>query len=167
MNNKITGSLACLASVFSAMAAQAQVKDQAFKNWTVYSTTVDAKKVCYMTSYPTKKTGNTKQRGLGYFIVTNISNTKDETSVSSGYPYQPGSKVSVTFDNNKNYSMSLIKDEIAWIKNEKTEKEFIGQLKMRKSMNVKGISAKGTYSVDQYTLAGFSSAYSRMKALCK
>lgn len=153
--------------VLSAGAAYAQVKDQTFKHWTVYSTTMDGKKLCYMTSYPQEKTGNTKKRSAPYFIVTSINGTTDESSVSSGYPYKLHGKVMLTFDKKQTYWMSLIKDEIAWMKDDKMERELVRLLKRSNALDVKGISTKGTYSVDHYSLAGFSSAYDRMKALCK
>lgn len=149
------------------MAVGAQTKDQSFKNWTTYTTTIDNKKLCYVTSAAEKKTGNTVKRGGSYFIVTNISSNIDEVSVSSGYPYKENSKVKLTFDNGKTYFMSLIKGEIAWIKEEKLEREVVSLLKSKKYIDVKGVSTKGTYSVDRYSLIGFSSAYNRMKSLCK
>jgi hypothetical protein len=155
-------SLALLSS-----ATQAQVKDKEFKAWTVYSTTLEDRKLCYIFASPEKKTGNTTKRGAPYFIVTNISDTIDEVSNSAGYPYKAHSKVTVTFDNQKTYAMSQIKGEIAWIQDEKIEREFVGVLKKQNWIDVKGISTKGTYSVDRYSLLGFSDAYGRMKSLCK
>lgn len=154
-------------TVMGAGPAHAQVKDQAFKHWTVYSTTLEGKKLCYMTSYPQKKTGNTSKRSDAYFIVTSINANTDESSVSSGYPYKLNSKVILTFDKKDTYWMSLIKDEIAWIKDDKMERELVRLLRRSSEVSVKGISTKGTYSVDHYSLAGFSSAYDRMKSLCK
>ena len=145
----------------------AQTKDQTFKNWTVYTTTMDNKKLCYILSMPQKKTGNTTKRGGSYLIVTNITNTIDEVSTSSGYPYKEHSKVKIILDSGKNYLMSLIQGEVAWIKEEKLERELITAFKNRQYLDVKGVSTKGTYSIDRYSLIGFSTAYNRMKSLCK
>lgn len=158
-------SLSVISMVFFAYAAEAQVKDKQFKDWSVYTTTLQGRKTCYIASFPVSKTGNYSLRDEPYFLVTNIDANTDEISTSSGYKYKINSDIdlSIQGDNFKLFT----KGELAWAPDSQKDKEIIETIKKRGNMTVKGTSVKGTYSVDKYSLMGFSSAYSRMKELCK
>lgn len=156
-----------LATALQINAAFAQVKDQTFKDWTVYSTDLEGKKVCYIASFPGDKTGNYSVRDEPYLLVTHIDSATDEVSVSSGYAYKDNSKIKVTVDDDKTHYLSLLQGERAWAKDASVDKALIADMRAKNEVEVKGISTKGTYSLDRYSLAGFSAAYSRMKTLCK
>ena len=47
------------------------------------------------------------------------------------------------------------------------ENKLIGTMKKKSSMNIRGTSLKGSYSVDKYSLSGFGDAYNRMNTLCE
>tara|TARA_B100001564_G_C20392247_1_gene557245 strand:+ start:235 stop:732 length:498 start_codon:yes stop_codon:yes gene_type:complete len=146
--------------------AHAQVRDKVYKDWTVYTTNLDGKKICYMASFPKSKTGNYTKRDEPFFLVTNVDGQVYEPSTSSGYRYKKNSKVKVTIDKQTFY-MSRLQGERAWADNEKIDLELIKSMKAKNFMNVKGTSIKGTYSEDRYSLSGFSAAYDRMNSLCK
>ncbi len=145
--------------------ANAQVKDSSFKDWNVYTTTIDGKKVCYATSFPKKKSGNYKKRDAPYFMVTRIGDDVAEVSASSGYRYISGSKAEVKFGNKK---MDMFTGgEIAWANDRQADMEFITAMKKQDGFTVKGNSAMGSYSIDRYSLNGFEKAYNRMHEACK
>lgn len=150
--------------ILGASAATAQVKDQTFKDWTVYTTTLQGQKACYMASYPTSKTGNYKNRDEPYFLVTKVGKNTYEVSVSSGYGYKDNGDVQVDIDGGK-FNM-FTKGELAWASDSKQDSQMIERMKAKGSMNVRGSSQKGTYSVDKYSLSGFSSAFKRMNEVC-
>lgn len=154
-----------LVILFSSFAAHAQIKDKGFKDWTVYLTDIDGKKVCYITSFPKSKSGTFLKRDDPYFMVTYIGDEISEVSTSSGYKYKEGSKVEVKFGTKK--LNMFTNGELAWAENRAFDKEFVLAMKKKDEFYVKGFSAKGTYSVDKYSLNGFSAAYERMKASCK
>jgi len=165
MRKIVCASIVGLAVCFSALSASAQVKDKTFKDWTVYTTNLQGSKTCYIASFPKSKTGNYTKRDDPYFLVTRISDGVYEVSTSSGYPYKVGSDVSVDIQGNK-FSM-FTKGELAWAKDSKEDKQIIDIIKKKGTMNVKGTSTKGTYSVDKYSLMGFTAAYNRMQSVCK
>lgn len=151
--------------VLYAGAASAQVKDRSFKNWTVYSVDMQGKKTCYIASFPKSKSGNYKRRDEPYFMVTYLGGDVAEVSTSSGYKYAKGSKVSATVGKKK-FSM-FTSGELAWADNREEDKLFIAAMKKYNYMKVKGTSILGTYSIDKYSLAGFTDAYERMKQNCR
>lgn len=150
--------------VLSSVVASAQVKDQVFKDWTVYTTTLQGKKTCYMASRPKSEDGNYSRRDKPYLMVTRINNNLDEVSVSSGYSYKNGANIEVSIDSSK-YEM-FTKGEIAWASDSAKDAAIVESMKAKKNVTVKGVSNKGTYSIDKYSLSGFSAAYKRMKELC-
>ena len=149
--------------------ANAQTFIKEFKAWGVFSIIQGGEKVCYMTSTPSKQSGNYSKRGEPYMLVTHRQSGVSEVSVNSGYPFKSGSDVAVRIDNRHNYSFFTSKEtpEMAWAKDSKTDKEVISKLKAGSSLTSKGYSRRGTYSVDSYSLAGFTAAFDKMTSSCK
>lgn len=163
MNRIITFSIILLLSI--AGTANAQVKDHAYKDWTVYTTTLQDKKICYITSFPKYKSGNFKKRDAPYFMVTYIGDDIAEVSASSGYKYKDGSKLDITMGTKKLTMFTV--GELAWANDRVSDKEFITTMKKQNEFTVKSFSAMGTYSIDRYSLNGFSKALDRMREACK
>lgn len=147
--------------------AQSFIKE--FKAWGVFSVVQDGDKVCYITSTPTKKKGNYSKRGEPYMLVTYRPSGVSEVSINSGYPFRGGSDVAVRVDSRHSYSFFTSKEtpEMAWAKDSKTDKEVISKLKAGGQVSAKGYSRKGTYSLDTYSLAGFTAAFDKMVSSCK
>ncbi|MET0155303.1 MAG: invasion associated locus B family protein [Rickettsiales bacterium] len=148
-----------------AFPAAAQQKDKEFKDWSVYTTTLQGKKTCYAASFPTKKSGNYNKRDEPYFIVTRIRGDAYEVSTYSGYPYKAGSDVALNVQGNA-FAM-FTKGERAWAQSEKIDGDIVAAMKKGSSMSVKGTSIRETYSTDNYSLMGFSNAVKRMDDLCR
>ena len=144
--------------------ANAQVKDKAFGDWTVYTMNMQGKKTCYIATFPKGKSGNYAKRDEPYFMVTYLGDDVAEVSTSSGYKYKDGSKVSVDVGHKKLTMFTA--GELAWAKDRQGDKEFISTMKKQNDMRVKGSSAMDSYSIDKYSLKGFGAAYDRMKAVC-
>lgn len=149
----------------SLQGAFAQQLDNTYKDWSVFTLSQNGKKVCYIASAPKKKTGNYNKRGEPYVLVTYINPTTDEASTSAGYPFKQGSEVLFTIEN-KQYKM-FTKGELAWAYDSTQDRAIIQAMKNGSDMTIKGTSQLGTYSVDTYSLRGFTKSYARMKALCK
>ncbi|PIR37374.1 MAG: hypothetical protein COV35_09780 [Alphaproteobacteria bacterium CG11_big_fil_rev_8_21_14_0_20_39_49] len=145
--------------------AFAQVVDKEYKDWTVYTTNLQGKVACYMASFPISKTGNYTKRGDPYLLVTRLNDDVFEVSASSGYKYKLNSDVAVDIEGNK-FEM-FTKGELAWAKDSKQDKEIIGLMIKKNHLDIRGTSIKGTYSIDRYSLSGFTAAYNRMKKRCE
>jgi hypothetical protein len=57
--------------------------------------------------------------------------------------------------------------EMAWAKSEAVDADLISKMKSGSRLVSKGFSRLGTSAEDTYALAGFTSAYNKMMALCK
>tara|TARA_Y100001970_G_scaffold294364_1_gene451620 strand:+ start:39475 stop:39987 length:513 start_codon:yes stop_codon:yes gene_type:complete len=134
-------------------------------DWSAYTMTENGRKVCYMFSRPKKEEGNYKRRGEPYTMVTRRKGIPEDVSVTSGYPYKEGSAAKVTIDG-KVYKFSTVQDEYAWSDDSKKDPLIIKAMAKGLTLKVRGTSKKNTYSLDSYSLKGFTATYKKIKKAC-
>jgi invasion protein IalB len=136
------------------------------RDWNVYAFTEDSRKICYMASEPKKQEGDYTRRGNPAVLVTRRpgSPAVDEVSVQPGYSYLEGSEVKV--DVGRNEFMLFTQGEHAWTKSAEADRALIEAMKDGSDMTVRGTSVKNTYSLDTYSLLGFTAAYQAMVEAC-
>lgn len=141
---------------------------------TAWSTFVDGTpKQCWSVSAPTE-TVNTKggkavavSRGDIRLFITYRAGAKGEISFSGGYPFAPGSTVSLdvngaAFDL---YPDATTKDW-AWAGSADDDVKIIAALKAGSTAIVTAHSAKGTQTKDTFSLSGFSAAVDEAAKQC-
>ena len=136
------------------------------RDWNVYAFTEDSQKICYMASEPKKQEGDYTRRGNPAVLVTRRpgSPAVDEVSVQPGYSYLEGSEVEVDIGGRK--FMLFTRGEHAWTKSQEADQTLINAMKRGSNMTVRGTSVKRTYSLDTYSLLGFTAAYQAMVEAC-
>lgn len=144
--------------------AHAQTHQGSFKDWDVYTMMQQGNKVCYIATAPKSKRGNYTRRGEPYVLVTHVASDVNEFSTSSGYPYKRGKEVTVEIDKKK-YKL-FTKGELAWAYDSPQDKAMIDAMKKGINMKIRGTSQRGTYSLDGYSLRGFTNAFNKMIQLC-
>jgi invasion protein IalB len=152
-----------LAAVFLIFAGNAQAQNLESKHgdWEVYKSGT----TCYMATTPIKEDGNFTRRGQAYALINFKKGASDEINITSGYPYKPNVELDVRV-NNKKFGL-FVDGEHAWAKDAAADKTIVAAIKDGSEMVVKGVSAKGTYSTDTYSLKGATAAYKRMVEICK
>jgi hypothetical protein len=159
--------LACLVALWSAPAlAQTPQFLGTYRDWNVYAFTEDGEKICYMASEPKKQEGNYTRRDNPAVLVTRRPGPRvvDEVSVQPGYSYLDGSEVEVAIASSK--FMLFTRGEHAWTKSEEADQALITAMKEGADMIVRGTSVKNTFSLDTYSLLGFTAAYNAMIDAC-
>ncbi len=146
--------------------ASARNLEQLIDDWHVLTTEQEGNKVCYIAAVPTSKEGNYKKRSEPYLLVSKFTNREPEVSISAGYRYKPGAPVKITISNNK-FDLQKIKGEVAWAVNTELDNSLIAAMKAGNNLTAKGTSTVGSYSIDTYSLKGFTKAYGLMIDLCK
>ncbi|HLT03123.1 MAG TPA: invasion associated locus B family protein [Geminicoccaceae bacterium] len=136
------------------------------RDWNVYAFTEDNQKICYIASEPKKQEGDYTRRGNPAVLVTRRpgSPAVDEVSVQPGYSYLEGSEVKVDVDGRD--FMLFTRGEHAWTKSQEADRALINAMKRGVDMTVRGTSTKKTYSLDTYSLLGFTAAYEAMVNAC-
>jgi hypothetical protein len=137
------------------------------RDWNVYAFTEDGERICYMASEPKKQEGNYTRRGSPAVLVTRRPGPKvvDEVSVQPGYTFLEGSEVDVTVGDRK-FAL-FTRGEHAWTKSEEEDEALITAMKRGSEMTVRGTSTKETYSLDTYSLLGFTAGYEAMVGACR
>ena len=158
-------------SVFALVAVlvgNANAQQLLFKkdDWQSYKYRENGTSICYMYSTPKVSTGNFKKRGDPNVMVTRRKSTKvtEEVSITSGYPYKKGVSVKVSLDG-KNTNFDIVEKEHAWV-NDGKDKAVIKAMIKGNKLAVKGVSKKGTFSLDTYSLKGFTANYKFIVKAC-
>lgn len=139
-----------------------------FGKWQAYTTVEEGKKVCYMTTAPTKSEGKYTTRGDAYVIITHRPYLKNYNSVSvdMGYTLDPKSSVKLVIDN-KNFEINLIQNETAWAATSGEDKTITQAIaKARTGFVIHGKSTKGTATKDTYPVAGAAAALKAISREC-
>lgn len=159
-------SLSCLLSILHINKAYSQELQKTFKQWTVYTAYTDNLKLCYMVSYPTKRKGNFKGAQEPYVMVTNVNGKNTEISVTSGYRYSAKNPPVLVIDG-EDRKLSIVQNQTAWFKLDKSDDITIEKMKKGNTMLVKARTRNGSTTTDTYSLMGFTNAYNKINELCK
>lgn len=166
INVKLQQILLLISAIFYSVGTNAQKLDQTFGDWNVLTTTVDAKKICYAASLPVKQEGTAKGDANAYILVSLFPDRSPEVSYSPGFAIKADDKVKVDIDGMVLF-LPKISEQIAWTENSEQDKSMIIELKKGIKLKIMAPDSKGTYSLDTFSLKGFTAAYNHMLSLCK
>jgi len=160
------GVLMALAVFHASEALAAQTLLGSSRDWDAFVVTEGKAKSCYMRAAPGKSEPAGAKRGDIYLFITHrpASKVKDEISIISGYPFKPGSAVSVTVGKQK-FAL-FTEGDGAWLEKPADEARLIAAMKQGDRLSVVGTSQRGTITTDTYSLAGFSAALKTINQEC-
>ncbi|QIT35752.1 invasion associated locus B family protein [Wolbachia endosymbiont of Brugia pahangi] len=154
--------------IFFSVSALASVSDvqlkEKYRDWLVYTALEDGEKVCYIVSYPKKKSEHYTTNRKPYVMVSYVDKKADEVSVTSGFQYDK-EPIVVNIDKKIKYALYIIQGDLAWTEHTKTDRDLILKMKQGLSMVVSGRIKAATID-DTYSLLGFQKAYQKMHDLC-
>ena len=140
-----------------------------FGTWGAYTATPNGRKVCFALAKPSSSKTNppNRPRDPAYAFVSTRPAEKviNEVSIMIGYALKPGSESTLEVGGGS-YAMYTHGDGL-WIKNAAEEERMVDAMRKSADVTVKGISAKGTETVDVFSLKGLSQALDRLAQDCK
>src|SRR6187401_1770126 len=140
-----------------------------FGTWGAYTATPNGKKVCFALAKPSSSKTNppNRPRDPAYAFVSTRPAEKvvNEVSIMIGYALKPGSESSLEVGGSA-YAMYTQGDGL-WIKNAAEEEQMVSAMRKSAEVTVKGVSAKGTETIDVFSLKGLSQALDRLAQDCK
>jgi hypothetical protein len=158
-----------VAMALGSVAGTALAQEELGKNgaWAAYTYQEGDKLTCYMYSQPSKKEGNYKKRGDPHAMITRRrgSVVVEEVSVTSGYPYKDSSPIKLQVDG-RGFNFGIVQDEHAWADNADEDKAAVKAMIRGNKLTVRGTSRKETYSLDTYSLKGFSKTHKAIVKAC-
>lgn len=139
---------------------------ESYGDWDAYVFDENGSKVCYMASKPQKSAGDYSHREEVHALVTHRrgENTKDVFSYIAGYSYKPGSDARVEVDAQK--FPLFTQDNMAWTPGAESDEKLALAIRSGSSMIVHGMSARGTATIDTFSLKGSAAAHDRISKDC-
>lgn len=155
--------------------AQSNTSVAAFRDWSVFNPSNPRE--CYIVSPPIKSTaqrgGNTVsvRRGdiLLFVTIRPDEGVDKEISFTGGYPFRPGSSVDVSIGGTT-YQMApggSDAGEWAWPPSPERDAEMIAAMRRGASATVTAVSSRGTTTIDEFSLLGFTAALEEAEKLCR
>jgi len=140
-----------------------------FGTWGAYSATPNGKRVCFALAKPavSKTTPPNRPRDPAYAFVSTRPAEKvaNEVSIMIGYTLKAGSESTLEVGG-ASYAMYTQGDGL-WIKNAAEEDQMVQAMRRSADAVVKGVSAKGTATIDTFSMKGLSQALDRIAQDCK
>ena len=139
---------------------------QTYSDWSAYTSTGTAKKVCFVVSQPKSKAPKGVKRGPVYFYISHYPADKvqNEISIKMGYPLKPNpveAKIGTAV------FKLFTKEEGAFVEKKADENKLVEAMKGGNELVVQGRSTRGTLTTDRYSLNGLSAALGRIANDCK
>jgi Invasion associated locus B (IalB) protein len=140
-----------------------------FGTWGAYTATPNGKKVCFALAKPSSSKTNppNRPRDPAYAFISTRPAEKvtNEVSVMIGYTLKPGSESTLEVAG-ATYAMYTQGDGL-WIKNAAEEERMVDAMRKAADVVVKGVSAKGTESIDTFSMKGLAQALDRLAQDCR
>ena len=140
-----------------------------FGTWGAYTATPNGKKVCFALAKPSSSKTNppNRPRDPAYAFVSTRPAEKvtNEVSIMIGYALKPGSESTLEVGG-ASYAMYTQGDGL-WIKNAAEEERMVEAMRKSADVVVKGVSAKGTETIDTFSLKGLAQALDRLGQDCR
>jgi hypothetical protein len=156
-------SIICLLSFEQKIFAQIKLDGQ-FKNWTAQNTNINGQQVCYAVSSPVASDPKNLNRAESRISFRPNDKIQNEISVTSGYNYKASSRVNVAIDK-KEFKFET-EDNFAWLTKYEEEVAMIELMRKSSQAKISATSAKGSKTIDTFSLSGFSDAYEAAKKKC-
>jgi invasion associated locus B (IalB) protein len=140
-----------------------------FGGWGAYTAAPNGKKVCFALAKPSSSKTNppNRPRDPAYAFVSSRPSEKvfNEVSIMIGYALKPSSDAAIEVGG-ASYAMYTQGDGL-WIKNAAEEERLVEALRRAPDAVVKAVSAKGTETIDTFSLKGLSQALDRIAQDCR
>ena len=140
-----------------------------FGGWGAYTAVPNGKKVCFALAKPTSSKTNppNRPRDPAYAFVSTRPSEKvfNEVSIMIGYALKAGADSALDVGG-ASFAMYAQGDGL-WIKNAAEEERMVEAMRRAPDAVVKGISAKGTETIDTFSLKGLAQALDRIAQECR
>jgi hypothetical protein len=140
-----------------------------FGDWGAYTASPGGKKVCFALAKPansqTSPPGRPRDPAFLFISSRPAEKVKDEVSLIIGYGFKPNSDATLEIGG-ATYAMYTQNDG-AWIRNAAEEARLIDAMRKASDVTIKGTSARGTATIDVFSLKGLAQALERVAQECK
>jgi len=157
---------ACAALFLAQPAGAAPERLGSYQKWSAYVVKDGGTNHCFAYSEPTKMEGKYSTRGKVSISVSHRPSEKirNEVSFTAGYTFKPNTPLEVDIDGKK--FKLFVDGDSAWAEDSGTDKELVNAIQQGKRMVTRGVSTRGTKTVDTYSLSGSTAALDQINKTC-
>lgn len=137
-----------------------------YGSWSAYTYEEQGNKVCYMASRPLSSRGDYTKRGDVFLLVSHRpgEGSFDVVNMVAGYPYADGVDVEVKAGD-ATFSLYAQGDR-AWTRSPEDDRRLSRAIAYQKTVEVRGVSSRGTETLDTFSLRGSLDAYKAISKAC-
>jgi hypothetical protein len=140
-----------------------------YGDWGAYTATPNGRKICFAIAKPasaeTKPPDRPRNQPYVFISTRPADKVANEVSIVVGYPFKTSSEATAQVGGTT--FQLYTQGDGAWIKSREEEAHLVDAMRAGDSAVVKGTSAKGTESIDTYSLRGLTEALDRVAQECK
>jgi len=137
-----------------------------YVDWYAYAEKDRRGKVCYVEADPRKERGRYKRRGDAYIqVIHNPKSGREDVAVIAGYKYKRRSRVRVKIGPRR-FRLRPSGDT-AWTDRRKNPQRLVRAMRKGRRMVIRGVSSRGTLTIDTYSLIGFTDALKAARRSCR
>jgi len=153
-----------------AAAAESATLLGVFDSWSAYSAGQGASHTCYILSKPRAVQPRGAKRGPIFLMISDwpARQVKAEPQIVYGYPTKEGGSASLGIGSDKFtfFMRNLQPDGSGWLQNLSDNAKLVDAMRGGVTAVARGLSKRGTTTVDTYSLNGFSAALDKAHAAC-
>jgi hypothetical protein len=171
--NKVAGIGLALGLALTTLPAAAEPANLlgVFGNWTAYSSGSGSSLTCFAMSEPRAKRPTTAKRTKIYLMVSDWPSRKVKGEAQIVYGYQGNEKSAAALgiggDKFTFFIRNNGKEASAWLRSLSEHDRLIAAMQDGVSAVASGVSARGTKTIDTYSLSGFKDALEKVHAVCQ
>ncbi len=146
--------------------AQTTKPVQSFDDWQVFVHEAQNEKVCFAATQPKSMEPKGAKRGPVFLYLTTWQKdgVRNELSVKIGYPLDPNSTPVIAVGAQE---FALFpKNDKAYMRDPAEERKLLEAMKKGSILTVKGLSSRGTSTMDRYSLSGVTAAMASLASAC-
>lgn len=137
-----------------------------YLDWHAYAEKDRRGRVCYVEADPRRERGRYKRRGDSYLqVIHNPGSGGEHVAIIAGYKYKRRSRVTVKIGPRRFHLKPS--GDTAWTDRRKNSQRLVRAMRKGKRMVVRGVSHRGTLTVDTYSLIGFTDALKAARRSCQ
>ena len=140
-----------------------------FGEWGAYTASPGGKRLCFALAKPSKSETSpaNRPRDPAFLFVSSrpAEKVKDEVSIIIGYGFKPNTDATLELGG-ASYAMYTLNDG-AWIKNAAEEGKLIDAMRKGGEATIKGTSARGTGTIDVFSLKGLAQSLDKVAEECR
>lgn len=165
MRRVVLYSLLWALSLSSAVAEQKHLGS--FGDWDSWMDINKRNRLCYVVSQPSNSEGKYNKRGKIYLMVARWpkKTERNEVSFFAGYEFKQDAIPTLTVDDNNVFYL-FAQGEWSWAKDHEKDVELIRRFIKGRQAVMRGVSWRGTETVDYFSLRGFTSAWAEVNKNC-